>query len=125
MFWVNVDQLTKDNLSSIIIDTRGFNFMKLGKIQDDYSKIINESPERFLRSADYVINWILHLKEVTGGDRPWRLLSMDLDGCRLWKLKYICIVETDKGYLLTNSDGDALEWDLLTDDKIVLEDLFG
>lgn len=98
------------------IDTRDFHtwcFFSEEQHPDFYT--LNKYRNRFFHSEEELKEVITRLYNESGGKGEWRCLILTSEDRRVtdWNLKYIRIWRTEKGFILCNSENEALTKDLL------------
>lgn len=97
------------------IDTRdfhcGYNFNKRG--HKDYDKL--KSYKHFFFTETELKELIENLYNESGGNCEWRMLSLESSDNKVlnWNLKYLRIWRTDIGFIICNSEEQALSKELL------------
>jgi hypothetical protein len=72
----------------------------------------------FFFTKEEMLKQIERLYTESGGEGEWRMIDLESDDIRVrnWRLKYLRIFRTDKGFIICNSDYKALNKNLLSCD---------
>lgn len=97
------------------IDTRDF---YCGYTQSESHHDIKtlEKYPAFFFTEDELKNQLNRLFEESGGEGEWRFLELVSNDKRVknWKLKYLRIYREEKGFIICNSDFEAIRKDILS-----------
>lgn len=114
VFFKNIDWNCPKN-NRFNIDTRDFccGYRWTDDKHKDLPTLV-KSKEKFLHTKDELVSLIDRLFEESGGEGKWRMLSLEGKGSGNWSLKYLRIQRYELGFLICNSDEQALNKDFLS-----------
>lgn len=116
--WRYIDELNLEKFPSVRFDTRDFFFIELTDINlSEYAKVL-KYPDRFCRPREFAEEWIKNLETITGGKAEWRMLNFGIKDANYWEMKYVQLISTPQGYVVTNRHGRAIKWNDLVEDNI-------
>ena len=118
--WMHLDSSTKisEEVGFINVDTRDFHCYFDAKVPNEYIRdIATKAEDKYLISEEKIIDWILDLKQKTGGNGDWRHIELKNDhGGDRW-LKYIWFVRvSDIHFVMMTRAGALLEMDKILDE---------
>lgn len=118
--WMNLDLSTQisEEVGFINVDTRDFHYYFDVKVPNEYIRdVATKAEDKYLISEKKIIDWILDLKQKTGGDGDWRHIELKTGhGGDRW-LKYIWFVRvTWTHFVMMTHTGDLLEMDKILDE---------
>lgn len=116
--WRYIDELNLEKFPSVRFDTRDFFFIELTDVNlSEYGKVL-KYPDRFCRSREFAEEWIKNLETITGGKAEWRMLNFGIKYANYWEMKYVQLIGTPQGYVVTNRHGRTIKWNDLVEDNI-------
>lgn len=117
--WMNLDLSTQisEEVGFINVDTRDFHCYFDVKVPNEYIRdVATKAEDKYLISEKKIIDWILDLKQKTGGDGDWRHIELKTGHGDRW-LKYIWFVRvTWTHFVMMTHTGDLLEMDKILDE---------
>lgn len=118
--WMHLDSSTKisEEVGFINVDTRDFHCYFDANTPNEYIRdIATKAVDKYLISEEKIIDWILDLKQKTGGNGDWRHIELKNDhGGDRW-LKYIWFVRvSDIHFVMMTRAGALLEMDKILDE---------
>lgn len=123
VFYAQIDWNCPKN-NKFNVDTRDFHcgYSWKDKPHPDYSKI--SKYDHFFFTEKELKELLDRLFTESGGNGEWRYIELESKDNRVlnWKLKYLRIWRTDKGFIVCNSDEIAIPKHILSN-KIDLESL--
>lgn len=110
--WIPFKDIEWDDVENnrFHIDTRDFHcgyFLK-DELHPDWKTLVKY--DHFFFTKEEVIKLVERLYEESGGKGGWRMLALVSGDHKVlnWNIKYIRIWRTEKGFLMCNSDNEAI-----------------
>lgn len=114
VFFKDID-FDDEKFNRFNVDTRDFH-CGYQNIKEDHPDMSTLSKyPKFFYTKEEVLSELERLYNESGGENKWRCLELVSNDNRVlnWNLKYIRIIRTDKGFLICNSEYQALRKDIL------------